>query len=120
MQYRDWDRARKLRKTPTEGEAKVWAELSQINRHLPVGVVWFRQVCVGHYILDFACPRAKLALEVDGSSHNTKQRYDAVRENFLRRAGYEVTHINNLDANDKALVEGLVKGLLAKTLHKIT
>ena len=81
--------------------------------------MWFRQVCVGRYIIDFACPHVKLALEVDGSSHYDKQRYDATREHFLRRAGYEVTHINNLDANDAKLVEGLVKGLLAKTLHKI-
>jgi very-short-patch-repair endonuclease len=108
-----------LRRNPTDAEVKVWDELKLINGLLPEGTVWFRQVCVGRYIIDFACPKAKLALEVDGSSHYDKQRYDATREHFLRRVGYEVTHINNLDANDAKLVEGLVKGLLAKTLHKI-
>jgi len=119
LQYREWGRADKLRRHPTEAETKVWMQLRLINSRLE-GAVWRRQVCVGRYILDFACPEVKLALEVDGSSHYNKQRYDAAREHFLRRFGYEVSHISNLDANDSALLEGLVKGLLAKTLHKLS
>ncbi len=119
LQYREWSRADKLRRHPTEAETKVWAQLRLINGGLE-GAVWRRQVCVNRYILDFACPEVKLALEVDGSSHYNKQRYDAAREHFLRRLGYEVSHISNLDANDSVLLEGLVKGLYAKTLHKLS
>ncbi|WP_299543105.1 DUF559 domain-containing protein [Phenylobacterium sp.] len=42
---------------------------SRLRRRLPDQPVFRRQHPMGPYILDFYCPAAKLAVEVDGSTH---------------------------------------------------
>jgi very-short-patch-repair endonuclease len=48
-----------------------------------------RQHPIDPYILDFYCPAAKLAIELDGSGHETRagERHDCVREQFLGAQG---------------------------------
>jgi very-short-patch-repair endonuclease len=119
LKFKQWDKAKKLRRNMTSEERHVWVYLQALNGRLPKNVVWFRQVCVGKYIIDFACPRLKLGLEVDGSSHNGKERYDRVRQHFLERVGYEVLHICNVDTYDDKVLASFMNAVENKTLFRL-
>ena len=58
--------ARALRKAMTPWERKLWY---CFLRTYPVK--FYRQRVLGPYIVDFYCPAAKLAVELDGSQHFT-------------------------------------------------
>ena len=60
-------RARRLRRAMTLPEAILWREL---RRRTLAGFRFRRQHPVGPYVLDFYCPEARLALEVDGAAHD--------------------------------------------------
>ena len=61
------DRARLLRKKATEPERILWRHLRNRN----FGSYKFRrQHPLDDYALDFYCPSAKLAIELDGGGHN--------------------------------------------------
>lgn len=74
------ERARAFRKKPTDAEAKLWQALR--NRQL-AGLKFRRQHLITPYILDFYCPQAKLAVEVDGRVHTSTADYDQARTDFL-------------------------------------
>lgn len=77
-------RRRQLRKNPTEAERILWQEL----RGKKIGGVRFhRQYSVGPYILDFFCPTARLAIELDGDQHKDAKEYDIERDVFLKEKG---------------------------------
>lgn len=57
---------RKLRSEGTEVEKKLWFHL----RAKKMGVIFHRQYSIGNYVVDFYCPKYKLAIELDGSQHN--------------------------------------------------
>jgi len=94
------ERARGLRAEPTWTEAKLWERL----RLLPIRIR--RQAPIGPYVVDFACLRARLVIEVDGGVHsltNVALR-DLKRDGWLNGQGYRVLRIdsrrtlNDLDA----------------------
>ena len=60
-----------------------------------------RQHSVGPYILDFYCPKLKLAIELDGEVHNRQQDYDEERTRFL----CEVRHIKVLRFENRIVFE---------------
>ncbi len=60
------DFARKLRKSETDAERKIWQQLR--NRYLN-GAKFRRQHPVGPYVVDFICINGKLIIELDGSQH---------------------------------------------------
>ena len=90
------DRARQLRKDMTEQERRLWYTFL---RDHPAKI--YKQRVVGPYILDFYCPAAKLAIELDGSQHYTDGglEYDQRRNEYLRDRGITVLHISNDDVN---------------------
>ena len=104
----------------TPEETHVWRYFQELNARLPDGVFWCRQICVGRYIVDFLCPKAKLCLEVDGSSHYGKERYDKTRQLFLERAGYEVLHLTNVDTYNEDILLKFMEALEKKTQHRLT
>jgi very-short-patch-repair endonuclease len=59
-----------------------------------------RQHPIGPYILDFNCPFANLAIEVDGEAHNMgdQPEHDYVRIEWLRSRGIDVLRIPAKDA----------------------
>jgi len=61
------------------------------------GMKFFRQYSAGPYILDFYCPKLKLAIELDGGqhSHDDNQEYDAARSVFLKAQGIDVMRFWN-------------------------
>ncbi len=99
-------RARAMRNNPTEPEKRLWRRLSngQLN-----GVKFRRQHVVGWRIADFACPSARLIVEVDGDTHDDPVK-DARRDAHLAAFGYRVLHIANdavmRDADGVVLVIG--------------
>jgi very-short-patch-repair endonuclease len=55
--------ARRLRRTPTNAEMRLWWRLRQKNL---AGFRFRRQHPLGPYVVDFFCAEAKLIVEVDG------------------------------------------------------
>ncbi len=74
-------KARKLRGDMTLPEVLLWKEL----RKRPGDLKFRRQHPAGHYILDFYCAAARLAIEVDGWGHDSAdaRKKDEVRSQFL-------------------------------------
>lgn len=62
----------------SRAELRLWLRLR--GQQLQ-GLRFRNQHPIGHYILDFYCPVAKLAVEVDGSSHDLD---DQVTHDFWR------------------------------------
>jgi very-short-patch-repair endonuclease len=85
-------RARSLRNEMTEAEKKLWFDY--LRKH---EVNFTRQKPIDHFIVDFYCPRAKLVIEVDGSSHFSEDGaiYDAERTSVLNAYGLEVLRFMN-------------------------
>ena len=88
------DRARELRRTNTQVEARIWEALR--NRKLG-GWKWKRQVPWGPYFLDFLCVDAGLVIEVDGGQHADQVAYDARRTAYLERSGLRVLRFWNTE-----------------------
>ncbi len=87
--------ARRMRKTPTEAERKLWWHL---RRRLPfAGSHFRRQVQIGPYIADFACHQLKLVIEIDGGQHGTQMAQDEARTSRLESEGYRVLRFWNND-----------------------
>ena len=81
--------AGKLRKNPTFAEKALWAALKGKQLH---GYDFHRQKPIGEYIYDFFCYRLRLAIEVDGISHNDKetQENDKLKEEFIKSIGLNI------------------------------
>jgi cyclase len=61
-------RAAELRANPTPMEEHLWHFLSKNQ----LGLRFKRQHPISNYIADFYCHSIKLAIEIDGSVHNTE------------------------------------------------
>ncbi|MEO6524767.1 MAG: endonuclease domain-containing protein [Mucilaginibacter sp.] len=78
--------ARKLRKDMTPGEVLLWNEL-KLDKFW--GFDFDRQRCINNYIVDFYCKELKLAIEIDGMSHNGEEAVlkDQQRQDKLESLG---------------------------------
>ena len=56
-----------------------------------------RQHPIGRYVVDFACPAAKLVIELDGGQHATSLEEDEMRSREIARRGYRVIRFWNGD-----------------------
>ncbi|MDP3855428.1 endonuclease domain-containing protein [Phenylobacterium sp.] len=85
-------RAKVLRRTMTEPEVMLW---SRLRRRGPDAPVFRRQHPMGAYILDFFCPSAKLAVEIDGHRHgeDAQRAHDEHRDRWLVSLGITVHRI---------------------------
>ena len=83
--------ARRLRKEMTLPEVLLWTAL----RTRPAGLKFRHQHPAGSYVLDFFCASAKLAIEVDGETHERGDQLakDQVRDAWLAREGVRVLRI---------------------------
>ncbi len=72
--------ARELRNKSTLAEVLLWKHLKgkQIQ-----GYDFHRQKPLDQYIVDFFCSELMLAIEIDGDSHDYKEREDQRRQNRL-------------------------------------
>lgn len=74
---------RDLRQQMTKSEVVLWKYLKGDN----LGFRFRRQHSIGKYIVDFYCPSLKLAIEVDGLTHNNGVVFkrDGIKQKFLER-----------------------------------
>jgi very-short-patch-repair endonuclease len=79
-------KAREFRRD-TKPEKVCW-ELLRARR--VSGIKFRRQHAIGPYFADFACPSAKLVVEIDGEHHAFQQDRDARRTAFMEREGWRV------------------------------
>ena len=63
--------ARRLRRALSAPEARLW---SRLRERAPGRPVFRRQHPIGPYVLDFYCAKARLAVEIDGASHDMGDR----------------------------------------------
>jgi very-short-patch-repair endonuclease len=86
--------ARSLRKRATAPERILWRRLR--NRNF-AGYKFRRQHPLNPYTLDFYCPAAKLAIELDGGGHNYRvgRSRDQTRAAFLSDHGILVLRFWN-------------------------
>ncbi len=97
--------ARKLRREPTEAEARLWARL----RGNQLGARFTRQYPIGGFITDFACRSLRLVIEVDGG-HHAENAADAARTQMIEAHGYRVIRFWNNEVLGNA--EGVIAAIL--------
>lgn len=88
------DRAKALRKAGNLSEVLFW---QQVHKRKFKELDFDRQKIIGNYIVDFYCGNCQVVIEIDGSSHDDKQEYDAQRDAFLESLGLTVIHITAKD-----------------------
>jgi len=100
--------ARKLRKEMSRLERLLWWALKQ----RPEGYRFRKQCPQGPYSLDFACLSARLAIEVDGESHDRGDRpaRDAARDRYLQNLGFLTMRIPAEEVFNN--LEGVVLGIV--------
>jgi very-short-patch-repair endonuclease len=86
------DNARRLRRALSPPEARLWSRLRARVAGMPV---FRRQHPIGPYVLDFYCAKARLAVEIDGMSHDLGDRpeRDTRRDAWLEAQGLTVMRI---------------------------
>ena len=81
--------ARLRRQAADEWERQMWQLLRNRQR---CNQKFRREHPLGIYTADFYCIAAKLVVEVDGASHQSKEakEYDAARDRWMRQQGIRV------------------------------
>ena len=84
--------AKTLRWQMSLPERMLWHRLKGRKHDRPK---FRRQHPFGHFILDFYCPAARLALEVDGSTHHSDEQAarDRRKDGWLKSQGVRVVRI---------------------------
>ncbi|MFN3765430.1 MAG: endonuclease domain-containing protein [Aliihoeflea sp.] len=103
-------RARKLRRTMTDGERRLWAELKMFRTWYRVHVR--RQAPIGPYVVDFVIHEKNLVIELDGEHHQfpDRQTRDRFRDERLAMDGYRVLRINTGELGDN--FDGCIETIL--------
>jgi very-short-patch-repair endonuclease len=71
-------------------EAALW----RLLRGKRLEVRFVRQHVIGRFVVDFAAPVVRLAVEVDGGYHALRTAADARRDAKLRRWGWRVLRLD--------------------------
>jgi len=115
-QPRTYTIARRLRRVMTPPEVLLWQRLRAPGEGSPR---FRRQHPMGSYVLDFYCPAARLAIEVDGIAHSMGDRpeRDALRDAWLIGRGLRVLRIAAIDvlADAGVVADGIVRLVMAGT-----
>ena len=88
------EKRRKLRNNMTNAEKLLWERIR--NRQLR-NKRFLRQYSVVKYVIDFYCPEIKLAIEVDGDTHESEEEilYDKNRQEEIENFGISFLRIKN-------------------------
>jgi very-short-patch-repair endonuclease len=87
---------KQLRNQMPSAEVILW---SRLQKRQMSGFKFRRQYSVGNYVLDFYCPEARLAIEIDGDSHfqNGASDYDSSRQKSIEQFGIRFLRFTNLE-----------------------
>ena len=109
--YADRDKRRYLRNNPTPAEKQLWQFLR--NRKI-LGYKFRRQYGIDAYVVDFYCPKLKLAIEIDGRIHLLKamKMADSERQEYIEQ--FEISFLRF--TNDEVLyeIENVISRIEAK------
>jgi very-short-patch-repair endonuclease len=102
--------ARKLRKSSTDAELRLWLHLK--NRNLG-GFKFRRQHPIRPYIVDFVCLEQSLIVELDGGQHAAQITRDAERTARLESMGFRLIRFWNDDVlkQTDAVLEEILRQL---------
>ncbi|MEK7625021.1 MAG: endonuclease domain-containing protein [Patescibacteria group bacterium] len=87
-------RARDLRKNSTLSEVLLWNKLK--GKQL-LNYKFRRQVPILNFIVDFYCNELRLAIEIDGLSHDAKIDYDIERQKKIEGQGVRILRFSDLE-----------------------
>jgi very-short-patch-repair endonuclease len=92
-------RARAMRRHPTESERALW----YLVRDKRLGGFKFRrQHPMGDVIVDFACLRAGVIVEVDGPVHEESVQADRRKDEWLSQQGFSVLRFTDQDVLERS------------------
>lgn len=102
---------RMLRRNMPQPEIVLWSKI----RNKQLGHKFRRQYSIEKFIVDFYCPKLKLAIEIDGDNHFTKKNKwkDTKRQFLIEQLGIKFLRFAN-----KEITENL-DGVLEKILEEI-
>ncbi|MGC2443074.1 endonuclease domain-containing protein [Candidatus Binatus sp.] len=100
-------RARRLRRDQTDAEKKLWGRL----RAKRLADFHFRrQFPIGNFIADFACPKSKLVIELDGGQHLDQKAKDDWRTKLIEQRGFRVLRF--WDSEVLTGIDGVLEGIM--------
>jgi very-short-patch-repair endonuclease len=99
----------KLRNNMPDAEIILWSELQGKRLN---GLKFRRQYGVGPYVVDFYCPKLKLAIEVDGDSHFEEgaEKKDERRQKYIESHGVKFVRCTNTDVYKN--LNGVIEDIL--------
>jgi very-short-patch-repair endonuclease len=102
--------ARSLRKRMTPQEVKLWVHLRTWRER---GYHFRRQAPLHSFVVDFACLKHRLVVEVDGGQHgfHSNAANDAARDASLREMGFRVLRFWNSEVDRN--LDGVLDTVLA-------
>ena len=108
-------KAQILRKNMTPQEKHLWYDFLRDYRPR-----FYRQKPMLTYILDFYCPTARIAVEIDGSQHFEEKAaiYDDKRTQELRNMGLDILRYTNREINES--FEGVCQSIEAAIKERIS
>lgn len=102
-----------LRRHQTSDETRLWYLLRAKRFY---GYKFKRQMPIGPYIVDFACFRGRLIVELDGGQHADDVGYDDKRTKYLNARGWRVIRFwnNELRMNEEAVLMHILEHLTSE------
>lgn len=105
------EKRRNLRKNLSPIETKLWHRFK--GRQIG-GYKFRRQYSIGRYVDDFYCPKVKLALELDGRTHDENDEvriYDKKRQEYIESFGVKFLRFSNWEIIEN--IEGVLDRVLS-------
>ena len=81
-----------MRKEQTKQEKTFW---NYLRKGEFAGLRFRRQYSIGGFVIDFYCPSLKLAIEIDGSIHDSQVKYDKFRQSGIETLGIRFLRFAN-------------------------
>ncbi|CAH1652785.1 MULTISPECIES: DUF559 domain-containing protein [unclassified Chelatococcus] len=109
---------RGLRQQMTPQEVKVWNWLRE--EIVPAGFHFRRQVAIDRYVVDFACLKHRVVVEIDGIQHGFDDHTaDRIRDSKLAALGFRVLRFTNGDVerDKRAVMDTIYAALTAGGPH---
>jgi very-short-patch-repair endonuclease len=97
--------ARQLRNNSTLSEVLLWQNIKGKSYDYE----FHRQVPIDEFIVDFYCHELKLAIEIDGSTHDYNFDHDENRQKKLESFGITFIRFNDIDV--KCNINDVLKAL---------
>ena len=98
-----------LRNNMPPAERILWSQLKgkQLEKYK-----FRRQQSIDDFIIDFYCPQAELAIEIDGDSHydTGKPEYDAERSRKIESHGIKIIRFSNTEIYES--LDGVIDHIL--------